>query len=92
MKKKIKAVKAKYITVAVQKVQTTYLKIIASTDDEATKIAKGWYEEGKYYSKIAKINGETAEYFNGPITYGFTTHILGNKIEKHVDLLDVPDV
>lgn len=89
---KTKHSKTKYITVAVQKVQTTYLKVIATTDIEAEKIAKGWYEEGKYDSKIAKVNGEPAEYLNGPITFGFTTHILGNKIEEHVDLSDVSDV
>src|ERR1700748_85225 len=76
----------KVITVAVQKVSTTYLKVYAKSNDVAEKIAKAWYETGKYDNNIVKIDGEPAEYLNGPNTYGFTTEILGRPIDDMIDL------
>jgi hypothetical protein len=78
--------KRKIITVAVQKVSTVYIKVYASTNDRAEAIAKSWYETGRNDDKIVKIGGDPAEYLNGPITYGFTTEILGKPIEDMVDL------
>lgn len=86
MPAKKKTVKKKIITVAVQKVSTTYLKVYANSNDQAEKIAKSWYEAGENDNKIVKIDGEPAEYLNGPSTYGFTTNILGRKIEEQVDV------
>ena len=83
--KKKKTVKRKVITVAVQKVQTTYLKVYAKTNDEAEAIAAGWYKEGKFDNKIVKIDEDSAVYLNGPVTYGITASILGDSIDKQVN-------
>lgn len=86
--KKKTSKKKNVITVAVQKVKTTYLKVYAKTNEEAEAIAAGWYKEGKFDNKIVKIDEDPAEYLNGPVTYGFTTEILGSPVDKMVDLTE----
>lgn len=78
--------KRKIITVAVQQVDTRYIKVYAKNNTEAESIAKQWYAREKNVdSKIVHKDGEPLEYLNGPTTYGFTTNILGKPIDQWVD-------
>lgn len=72
--------KKKTITVAIQKVETTYVKVIANSSEQAMKIARSWNEEGKNNNKILKM-----EILIGPHTYGYAANSCGIPFDKIVN-------
>jgi hypothetical protein len=76
----------KKIYVAVQKVNSYYVRVLAKDKTEAEMIVRKNHEDGSFGNRFCKDkDGEMLCYLNAPNTIGVRADILGADIEKMVN-------